>query len=98
MQDLVSANGAREARLTEGKTIKKFARAVAASTDTAVEVSTTPSTAGQPLAELPKPKFYGVETPKDFELTKNFPKRHKTGGFTRQWQLQTARTSQYRRL
>jgi len=98
MQDLVSANGAREARLTEGKTIKKFARAVAASTDTTVEVSTTPSTVVQPLAELPKPKFYGVHTRKDFDLKEIFQYVNELALFKNQWQLKTASASDYGRL
>jgi len=98
MQDLVAANGAREARLTEGKTIKQFARAAAASTDTAVEVSTTPSTVVQPLVELPKPQFYGVRARKDFDLKEVFQYVNELALFKNQWQLKTASASDYSRL
>jgi len=98
MQDLVADNGAREARLTEGKTIKQFARAAAASTDTAVEISTTPSTVVQPLTELPRPQFYGAKTRKDFDLKEVFQYVNELALFKNQWQLKTASASDYSRL
>jgi 5-methyltetrahydrofolate--homocysteine methyltransferase len=98
MEDLVSANGKREARLTEGKTVKQFARAAAASTNTVVEVSTTPSTVVQPVAELPVPEFYGVRTRKDFDLKEIFPYVNELALFKNQWQLKTASASDYGRL
>jgi 5-methyltetrahydrofolate--homocysteine methyltransferase len=98
MEDLVSANSKRAARLTEGKTVKQFARAAAARTDTAVEVSTTPSTVVQPLAELPVPQFYGVRAHKDFNLKEVFQYVNELALFKNQWQLKTASASDYSRL
>ena len=98
MQDLVSANGARTERLTEGRTIKQFAKAAAAATAEVVEVSTTPSPVVQPLTEIPKPAFWGVRTRTDFDLREVFDYINELALFKNQWQLKTASATDYARL
>src|SRR5262249_17834637 len=97
MGDLVSYNGAREERLREGRTIKQFAKAAAATVDVA-EVSTAPSPVVQPLTEIPKPAFYGVRARKDFDLREIFEYINELALFKNQWQLKTASASDYQRM
>ncbi|MBV9436663.1 MAG: homocysteine S-methyltransferase family protein, partial [Acidobacteria bacterium] len=58
MDDLTSANGAREARLTEGRIVKQFARAAAAGVDDGM-VSTQRSAVVSSAPDIPKPPFVG---------------------------------------
>src|SRR5881398_1312246 len=55
MQDLVTSDGARDQRLSEGRTVKAFARAAAAAAvaEVAEPPSAAPSPVVQPLSDLP---------------------------------------------
>jgi 5-methyltetrahydrofolate--homocysteine methyltransferase len=95
MEDLVSDDGARKARLAEGKTVKHLTRAV-------IEVGPAQeakrSAAAAPAADIPKPPFYGVRVTKDFNLREVFRYINETALFKNQWQLKTASASDYKRL
>src|SRR6059058_1432050 len=56
MQDLVTSDGARDQRLSEGRTVKAFARAAAAAAvaEVAEPPSAAPSPVVQPLSDLPR--------------------------------------------
>jgi 5-methyltetrahydrofolate--homocysteine methyltransferase len=97
MDDLASSNGAREKRLEEGRKVKEFAKAVAASAGEA-SISTERSAVVQPAANIPKPPFYGVRVRKDFDLQEVFGYINHTALFKNQWQLKTAAQADYTRL
>jgi 5-methyltetrahydrofolate--homocysteine methyltransferase len=97
MDDLTSSNGAREARLVEGRKIKKFAKATAAAGGD-VSISTERSAVVQPAPNIPVPPFYGVRVRKDFDLSELFQYINHTALFKNQWQLKTAAQSDYVRL
>jgi 5-methyltetrahydrofolate--homocysteine methyltransferase len=97
MDDLASSNGAREKRLEEGRKVKEFAKAVAASGGEA-SISTERSAAVQPAPNIPKPPFYGVRVRKDFDLQEVFSYINHTALFKNQWQLKTAAQADYARL
>jgi 5-methyltetrahydrofolate--homocysteine methyltransferase len=97
MDDLTSRNGQREKRLEEGRKVKEFARAVAASGGEA-STSTERSTAVQPAPNIPVPPFYGVRVRKDFDLNELFKYVNHTALFKNQWQLKTASQEDYVRL
>jgi 5-methyltetrahydrofolate--homocysteine methyltransferase len=100
MEDLVSPNGRREARMTEGRQVKEFVRAAAASADAAstTEVSTERSAVVAPAPNVPVPPFYGVRVKKDFDLHEVFSYINETALFKNQWQLKTASQQDYGRL
>jgi 5-methyltetrahydrofolate--homocysteine methyltransferase len=97
MDDLASANGAREKRLEEGRKVKEFAKAAAASGGDASS-STERSAVVQPAPNIPKPPFYGVRVRKDFDLQEVFGYINHTALFKNQWQLKTAAQADYARL
>jgi 5-methyltetrahydrofolate--homocysteine methyltransferase len=97
MDDLTSSNGAREARLVEGRKIKEFAKATAAAGGE-VSISTERSAVVQPAPNIPVPPFYGVRVRKDFDLNELFQYINHTALFKNQWQLKTAAQSDYVRL
>jgi 5-methyltetrahydrofolate--homocysteine methyltransferase len=99
MEDLVSANGAREKRLAEGRVIKEFAKAAAASDQpgTATEIVERSPVVGDALS-IPKPPFYGVRVTRDFDLREVFQYINETALFKNQWQLKTASQQDYVRL
>jgi 5-methyltetrahydrofolate--homocysteine methyltransferase len=97
MDDLTSANGQRQKRLDEGRKIKQFAKALAASGD-AVAVAAERSAVVQPAPEIPQPPFYGVRVRKDFDLNEVFRYINLTALFKNQWQLKTASQADYVRL
>ncbi|HEV3315468.1 MAG TPA: methionine synthase [Candidatus Angelobacter sp.] len=97
MDDLTSSNGAREARLVEGRKIKEFAKATAAAGGD-VSISTERSAVVQPAPNIPVPPFYGVRVRKDFDLNELFQYINHTALFKNQWQLKTAAQSDYVRL
>ncbi len=97
MDDLTSANGAREARLAEGRVIKEFAKATAAAGGD-VSVSTERSAVVQPAPNIPAPPFFGVRVCKDFDLDEVFQYINHTALFKNQWQLKTASQGDYARL
>ena len=97
MDDLTSTNGQRQQRLEEGRKVKQFAKAVAAS---AGETSTTTqrSAVVQPAPNIPRPPFYGVRVRRDFDLNEVFAYINHTALFKNQWQLKTASQADYLRL
>jgi 5-methyltetrahydrofolate--homocysteine methyltransferase len=97
MDDLASSNGARETRLEEGRKVKEFAKAVAASGGEAT-ISTERSAVVQPAPNIPNPPFYGVRVRKDFDLQEVFGYINHTALFKNQWQLKTAAQADYTRL
>ena len=98
MQDLTSANGAREARLAEGRNIKQFAKAAGASATAVMDAPPVPSPVVAPLVDLPRAPFFGVRVLKQFDLRQIFPYVNELALFKNQWQLKTASASDYKRL
>ncbi|HEY6272382.1 MAG TPA: methionine synthase [Terriglobales bacterium] len=97
MDDLTSANGLRQSRLEEGRKVKEFAKAVAASGGEA-STTTERSAVVQPAPNVPQPPFYGVRVRRDFDLNEVFAYINHTALFKNQWQLKTATQSDYLRL
>jgi 5-methyltetrahydrofolate--homocysteine methyltransferase len=97
MDDLTSPNGAREKRLLEGRTVKEFLKATAASGGQG-SASTERSAVVQPAPNIPVPPFYGVRVRKDFDLNELFQYINHTALFKNQWQLKTASQTDYARL
>ena len=100
MQDLVTSDGARDQRLSEGRTVKAFARAAAAAAvaEAPEPASAVPSSVVQPLSDLPRAPFYGVKARTDFDLREVFRYINELALFKNQWQLKTASASDYARL
>jgi 5-methyltetrahydrofolate--homocysteine methyltransferase len=97
MDDLISPNGQREKRLEEGRRVKEFAKAMAASGGEGA-TSTERSPVVQPAPNIPVPPFYGVRVRKDFDLNELFQYINHTALFKNQWQLKTASQEDYLRL
>lgn len=97
MDDLTSTNGARAARLAEGRKVREFAKAVAAAGGEG-SPSTQRSPVVQPAPNIPTPPFYGLRVRKDFDLNELFEYINHTALFKNQWQLKTASQSDYARL
>src|SRR3954467_7619306 len=97
MDDLTSENGAREARLTQGKVVKQFARAAVAGADNGIR-STERSTVVTSAPDIPKPPFIGRRVRTDFDLNEIFSYINDTALFKNQWQLKTASATDYARL
>src|SRR5579862_3798830 len=96
MEDLVSPNGKREARIKEGKTVKEFAKPAAATAQTAAPTTERSSVSDAP--HIPTPPFYGVRVKKDFDLREVFQYVNETALFKNQWQLKTASQEDYVKL
>src|SRR5258708_5323804 len=97
MDDLTSANGARDKRLEEGRKIKTFAKAVVASGGVGSS-STERSAIVKPPPNIPVPPFFGVRVRKDFDLNEVFKYINHTALFKNQWQLKTASQADYLRI
>jgi len=97
MDDLTSANGARDKRLEEGRKIKTFAKAVVASGGVG-STSTERSAIVQQPPNIPVPPFFGVRVRKDFDLNEVFKYINHTALFKNQWQLKTASQADYLRI
>src|SRR3954468_9317503 len=100
MQDLTTKNGAdgpREKRLNEGRTIKEYVRAATLEAD-AADAPAQPSTSISPAPDIPQPPFWGVRVKKDFDLRELFSYINETALFKNQWQLKTASQEDYKRL
>ncbi|HEY0759706.1 MAG TPA: methionine synthase [Acidisarcina sp.] len=100
MSDLAAGEGeARERRLSEGRTVKVFARAVAVepSAPLAAEVFTRSSVV-QDVAEIPSVPCFGPRVKRDFDLDEVFSYINETALFKNQWQLKTASATDYVRL
>ena len=97
MEDLATANGKKQARLQEGRTVKEYAKAAAIDEETGpVFAERSPVVKDAP--NIPTPPFWGVKVRKDFDLRELFPFINETALFKNQWQLKTASQEDYLRL
>jgi 5-methyltetrahydrofolate--homocysteine methyltransferase len=97
MEDLATEDGAREARLQEGRTVKEYAKAAAVDEETGpVFAERSPVVGDAP--NIPAPPFWGVRVRKDYDVREVFPFINETALFKNQWQLKTASQSDYVRL
>jgi 5-methyltetrahydrofolate--homocysteine methyltransferase len=97
MEDLATANGKKQARLQEGRTVKEYAKAAAVDEETGpVFAERSPVVKDAP--NVPVPPFWGAKVRKDFELRELFPFINETALFKNQWQLKTASQEDYLRL
>jgi len=97
MEDLIAADGQRDARLTEGKTVKEYAKAAAVDEETGPVFAERSAVVGD-APDIPTPPFWGVQVKKDFDLRELFPYINETALFKNQWQLKTASQEDYLRL
>ena len=97
MEDLVSENGNRDVRLTEGKTVKDYSKAVAVDEETGL-VFAERSAVVTDAPNIPEPPFWGVRVRKDYDLRELFHYINDTALFKNQWQLKTASQEDYARL
>src|SRR6476660_4913877 len=97
MEDLATANGKQQARLQEGRTVKKYAKAAAVGEETG-PVFAERSAVVKDAPNIPVPPFWGVKVRRDFELRELFPYINETALFKNQWQLKTASQEDYLRL
>ncbi len=97
MEDLATADGARDARLLEGRTVKEYAKAAAVDEETGpVFAERSPVVVDAP--NIPEPPFWGVRVRKDYDLREVFRYINETALFKNQWQLKTASQADYVRL
>jgi 5-methyltetrahydrofolate--homocysteine methyltransferase len=97
MEDLITENGARQARLTEGRTVKEYAKAAAVDEETGpVFAERSPVVVDAP--NIPVPPFWGVRVVKNYDLREIFQYINDTALFKNQWQLKTASQEDYLRL
>jgi 5-methyltetrahydrofolate--homocysteine methyltransferase len=97
MEDLASSDGQRETRLTEGKTVKEYAKAAAVDEETGpVFAARSPVVGDAP--NIPEPPFWGVRVRQDYNLRELFSYINETALFKNQWQLKTASQEDYLRL
>jgi 5-methyltetrahydrofolate--homocysteine methyltransferase len=97
MEDLASSDGQRELRLTEGKTVKEYAKAAAVDEETGpVFAARSPVVGDAP--NIPEPPFWGVRVRKDYDVRELFSYINETALFKNQWQLKTASQEDYLRL
>jgi 5-methyltetrahydrofolate--homocysteine methyltransferase len=97
MEDLATEDGARDARLTEGRTVKEYAKAAAVDEETGpVFAERSPVVGDAP--NIPVPPFWGVRVRKDYDLRELFRYINETALFKNQWQLKTASQADYLRL
>ena len=97
MEDLIAENGQRDARLTEGKTVKEYAKATAVDEETGPVFAERSAVVGD-APNIPEPPFWGVRVKKDYDLQELFPYINETALFKNQWQLKTASQEDYLRL
>jgi len=97
MEDLATADGARDARIAEGRTVKEYAKAAAVDEETGpVFAERSPVVTDAP--NIPTPPFWGVRVKKDYGLRELFNYINETALFKNQWQLKTASQADYLRL
>jgi 5-methyltetrahydrofolate--homocysteine methyltransferase len=97
MEDLATDNGAKQTRLTEGRTVKEYAKAAAVDEETGpVFAERSPVVGDAP--NIPTPPFWGVRVRKDYDLRELFQYINETALFKNQWQLKTASQADYVRL
>jgi 5-methyltetrahydrofolate--homocysteine methyltransferase len=97
MEDLGTANGKKQARLQEGRTVKEYAKAAAVDEETG-PVFAERSAVVSDAPSIPAPPFWGVRVRKDFDLREVFQYINDTALFKNQWQLKTASQEDYVRL
>jgi len=95
MEDISGKGEKRDHRLAEGREVKTFARAQAA---TATEESQERSAVVGPAPNIPSAPFFGARVRKDFDLPEIFTYINETALFKNQWQLKTASANDYLRL
>ncbi len=102
MTDLTALDDSREKRLTDGRTVKVYAKAAALTADEEADRapadSTIRSSVIAPSSDIPQPPFYGVRVKKDWDLDEVFAYINETALFKNQWQLKTASATDYIRL
>ncbi len=99
MEDLSTADGKRDSRLQEGRTVKEYAKAAAVDEESGpVFAERSPVIGDAP--NIPTPPFWGVRVrkDKDFDLREIFQYINDTALFKNQWQLKTASQEDYVRL
>jgi 5-methyltetrahydrofolate--homocysteine methyltransferase len=97
MEDLATANGKRQARLLEGRTVKEYAKAAVVDNETG-PVFAERSAVIKDSPDIPIPPFWGVRVRKDYDLREIFQYINDTALFKNQWQLKTASQEDYLRL
>src|SRR5579883_528302 len=97
MEDLIAEDGARSARLTEGKTVKEYAKAAAVDEETGPVFAERSAVVGE-APNIPEPPFWGVRVKRDYDLRELFAYINETALFKNQWQLKTASQEDYLRL
>jgi 5-methyltetrahydrofolate--homocysteine methyltransferase len=97
MEDLATADGARETRLKEGRTVKDYAKAAAVDEETGPLFAERSPVVGD-APNIPTPPVWGVRVRKDYDLREVFCYINETALFKNQWQLKTASQSDYVRL
>src|SRR5271155_852880 len=96
MEDLVTEDGARAARLLDGRTVKEYAKAAAVDEETG-PVFSERSVVVTDAPNIPEPPFWGVRV-KRYNVRDVFPYINETALFKNQWQLKTASQADYVRL
>jgi 5-methyltetrahydrofolate--homocysteine methyltransferase len=96
MEDLVTEDGAREARLRDGRTVKEYAKAAAVDEETGPVFAERSAVVGD-APNIPEPPFWGVRV-KQYDVRDVFPYINETALFKNQWQLKTASQADYVRL
>jgi 5-methyltetrahydrofolate--homocysteine methyltransferase len=97
MEDLATENGAKQTRLTEGRTVKEYAKAAAVDEETGPVFAERSAVVGD-APNIPVPPFWGVRVRKDYDLRELFQYINETALFKNQWQLKTASQADYLRL
>ena len=97
MEDLATEDGARVARMLEGKTVKEYAQAAAVDEQTG-PVFAERSAVVTDAPDIPSPPFWGVRVHADYDLRELFHYINETALFKNQWQLKTASPEDYARL
>ncbi|MDR3723074.1 MAG: methionine synthase [Terracidiphilus sp.] len=100
MADLTSDDAAvREARETEGKTVRVFSKSAAVAEVKTVELTAEGrSPVVERVEEIPAAPFWGAKTFKNFKLEEVFGYINEIALFKNQWQLKTAAQADYLRL
>src|SRR5271169_6851843 len=96
MEDLITEDGAREARLRDGRTVKEYAKAAAVDEETG-PVFSERSAVVTDAPNIPEPPFWGVQV-EHYDVREVFPYINETALFKNQWQLKTASQADYVRL
>jgi 5-methyltetrahydrofolate--homocysteine methyltransferase len=97
MEDLIAEDGQRSTRISEGKTVKEYAKAAAVDEETG-PVFAERSAVVSDAPNIPEPPFWGVKVKKDYDLRELFGYINETALFKNQWQLKTASQEDYLRL